>query len=306
MRRIIAFLQRHAGWMVLPVMLVILWLLLGRTASPAQVDPSVASRQVDLIRQAASQTIHPGDTVLLSTVEADVRRAVDATGASVRAFDPAAPADFQTQLAGLLDGYCAANGNPVNAYFIWTDSPGRSAFELGPAVRGLNFFFTFQTLLPYKGYNVYAVDKILRLEPKTMVTTRYCEALNMANGRDVVAILDPRMFTPWIGSVRTANVTWLAADPRRTMRLSGFTIDGLPPLSTYDAHWMGITEAGFTWTFKNRDAEAYREVFSRPGVKDTLLLIDKGAVIGTVAAGFVRECDGDAAQGQYFRRICLK
>jgi hypothetical protein len=292
--------------MVLPVMLLILWLLLNSAAPPARADPSAIARQADLIRQAAASAIHPGDTVLLSTGDDAVRQSVDSTGASIRVFDPAAPVDVQTDLSTLVDGYCTSHGSH-DAYLIWTDDPGRGAFEMGSAMRGLNFFFKFQTLLPYKGYNVYAVDKFLRLEPKTAVIARYCEALNLATGRDVVAILGPRAFSPWIGMVRTAKVTWLAADPLRTMVLSDFTVGGLPPFSTYDAYWLGITESGFTWSFMHRDTEAYREVFSQPGVTDALLLMDKEAVIGLVAAGFVSECGvTDALEGAYFRRVCLK
>ncbi|NMB56246.1 MAG: hypothetical protein GYA15_16265 [Leptolinea sp.] len=300
-----ALIKRHGARLVLPALLVTLWLLPARVWSPVGEDPFAAARQANLIRDAIARSIHPGDDVFLSTADKDVRRAVEAAGAAVHAFDPTAPQDFQIQLAGLLDNHCDRAGGQ-DIYLVWTDSPGRGAFELGPAVREFNFFFRFQAQLPYKGYNVYAVDKFLRLEPKAEMIARYCEAVDIAAGRDVVAILDPRAFTPWIGSVTTANVTWLAADPKRTTRLSDFAVDGLPPVSTYDAYWMGFQLMDFTWSYKNSDAEAYREVFSRPGVNDALLLIDKKTIIGLVARGFVRECDEDVAVGRYFRRVCIK
>ena len=300
-----ALIKRHGARLVLPAMLLALWLLPARAWSTAMPDPAAAARSTDLIRQAAARSIRPGDDVFLSTADGDVRRAVEDAGAVVHTFDPAAPQDFQVQLAGMLDDHCGRGGGQ-DAYLIWTDSPGRGAYELGPAVRGLNFFFRFQALLPYEGYNVYAVDKILRLEPKPEMVARYCEAVDTAAGREVVAILDPRAFTPWIGSVTTGNVTWLAADPLRTTRLSDFTVDNMPPVSTYDAYWMGFQVMDFTWSYTNSDAGAFKEVFNQPGVKGALLLMDKDAVTGPVAGGYVRECEGDGSAGKYFRRVCTK
>ena len=291
--------KRHAGRLVLPALLLTLWLLPAWMTSPAGPDEAAAARQPELIRRVAAQSIRPGDDVFLSTMYGGVRRAVEDTGASVHVFDTAAA--FPAQLVNVLDAYCARAAYP-DAYLVWT---GDAAAMAGPA-RDVNVYFRFEALLPYEGYNVYAVDKIVRLRPKAEMIARYCEAVEIAAGRDVVAILEPGAFTPWIGSVTTGQVTLLAADPVRTSRLSDFTVVNMPPVAAYDAHWMGITEEGFTWSFKNRDAEAYREVFTRPGVKDALLLIDKGAVIGPVAERYIRECDDNLNGGVFFRRLCLK
>lgn len=293
------FIKRHAGRLVLPALLLTLWLLPAWAWSTAGPALAAAARQPELIRRAAAQSIRPGDDVFLSTGDAEVRRVVEDSGAAVHGFDT--PAAFPAQLVTVLDAYCARAAYP-DAYLVWT---GDAAAMAAPA-RDVNEYFRFEALLPYKGYNVYAVDKIVRLRPKTEMIARYCEAMDMAGGRDVVVLLEPETFSPWIGSVTTGQVTWLAADPVRTFRLSDFTVVNMPPVAAYDAHWMGITEEGFTWTFKNRDAEAYREVFTRPGAEDALLLMDKGAVIGPVAAGYVMECDDRGAVGQYFRKVCLK
>lgn len=291
--------KRHAGRLVLPALLLTLWLLPAWVWSTAEPDPTAAARQPELIRRAAAQSIRPGDDVFLSTGDAEVRRAVEDTGAAVHMFDTAA--EFPAQLVTVLDAYCARAAYP-DAYLVWT---GGAAAMAAPA-RDVNVYFRFEALLPYEGFNVYAVDKIVRLRPKTEMIARYCEAVDLAGGRDVVAILEPEAFTPWIGSVTAGQVTLMAAHPVRTFRLSDFTVVNMPPVAAYDAHWMGITEEGFTWPFKNRDAEAYREVFTHPGAKDALLLVDKGAVIGPVAEGYVRECDDNLNGGVFFRRLCLK
>ena len=296
-----ALIKRHGARLVLPALLLTLWLLPARVWSPAGADPSAASRQADLIRDEVARSIRPGDDVFLSTADGDVRRAVDAAGAFVHPFDPAAGPAFTAELVNVLDTYCARADYPA-AYLVWT---GDAADMAGPA-RDVNVYFRFEAVLPYEGYNVYAVANIVRLRPKTEMVARYCEAVDTAAGREVVAILDPRAFTPWIGSVTTGNVTWLAADPLRTTRLSDFTVDNMPPVSTYDAYWMGFQVMDFTWPYTNSDAEAYKEVFSRPGVKDALLLMDVGAFTGPVAQGYVRECEGHDSAGKYFGRVCIK
>ncbi len=302
MRRAAGYFSRHIGRMVLPVIILLLWLMTDSASPSVGVDPSVVQRTSDLIQQATAQSIQPGDNVLFSTPDDSIHRSLNTTGAILREIDLKSPDAFQTELTALLDGYCSGTMTSTAAYLIWTEN----AFTLGPAMRGVNFFFNFQAVLPYKGYNVYAVDKFLRLKPKTDVIGRYCEARKTAVGRDVVVILEPRAFSPWIGSVRMANITWLASDPLRVMLLSDFTVDGMPPVSTYDAYWLGFDTVGFPWSYKNSDAVAYREVFSHPGVKDSLLLMDKGAVIGPVAGGYVRECEVDDSERKYFRRVCAK
>ncbi len=297
-----ALIKRHGVRLVLPALLLALWLLPARAWSTVKPDPAAAARSTDLIRQAAARTIRPGDDVFLSTVDGDVRRAVDAAGAAVHAFDPAGEPAFPAELVTVLDRYCARADYP-DAYLVWT---GDAAAMAGPA-RDVNVYFRFGALLPYEGYNVYAMANIVRLRPKSDMIARYCEAVDMAAGREVVAILDPGAFTPWIGSVTTGNVTWLAAEPERVFKLSAFTVDNMPPVAAYDAHWMGITEEGFIWPFRNRDAEAYKDVFNRPGAEDALLLMDKDAVTGPVAEGYVRECEGDDSEaGEYFQRVCIK
>lgn len=297
-----ALIKRHGARLVLPALLLTLWLLPARVWSLAGADPSAASRQADLIREEVARSIRPGDDVFLSTADGDVRRAVDAAGAAVHLFDPADAPAFTAELVNVLDTHCARADYPA-AYLVWT---GDAADMAGPA-RDVNVYFRFEAVLPYEGYNVYAVANIVRLRPKTEMVARYCEAVETAAGRETVAILDPEVFTPWIGSVTTGNVTWLAAEPERVFRLSDFTVDNMPPVAAYDAYWMGITEEGFTWPFRNRDAEAYRDVFARPGAEDALLLMDKDAVIGPVAQGYVRECDDeDDFAGKYFRRVCIK
>lgn len=295
-----ALIKRHGARLVLPALLLTLWLMPARAWSTAMPHPAAAARSMGLIRQATARTIRPGDDVFLSTADEDVRRAVDAAGAAVHLFDPADAPAFTAELVTVLDTHCARADYPA-AYLVWTNDAADMA---GPA-RDVNVYFRFETLLPYEGYNVYAVANIVRLRPKTEMVARYCEARKLAAGREVVAILDPRAFTPWIGSVTTGNVTWLAAEPERVFRLSAFTVDNMPPVAAYDAYWMGITEEGFTWPFRNRDAEAYRDVFARPGAEDALLLMDEDAVTGPVAAGYVRECDDeDDLAGKYFRRVC--
>jgi hypothetical protein len=303
MRGLSPTLRNKAARFVLPAVLLVLYLYLRVLISSAQSDPSAAAHEVNGIRAAAA-VIKPDDVVLLSTGSAAVQQVMEQTGASVKAIDATNWPGFETDLVHVLDGYCGQAAAP-SIYYVWTEDTPGGALELGKAARAVNFFFQFQALLPYEGYNAYAVDKILRLEPKWEAIARYCDALALAGGRDVVAILSPGDFSPWIGSMRVGRVTWLASDPTRTMTLSDFTVENLPPVTAYDANWMGITESGFTWTYNNSDAEAYREVFSRPGVKDTLLLAGNAAVIGPVTEGYVRECDGNFFGGLFLRRICL-
>jgi hypothetical protein len=179
---------------------------------------------------------------------------------------------------------------------------------LGSVARALNFLFAFEAVLPYRGADALAIDKFLRLQPKESVFQSYCEAAELAGDRPVLVILDSDAFSPWIGSVVTGRVTWLAASPERHMVESQFAVAGMPPLLTYDVFWLSQVPYFGRWEFPNQDKAAYELAVANSRARDSLVLVDREAMLGTIARSHLAECRGGEPllKSRLFRQMCFK
>jgi len=310
MRSWMARLEPHAGLIVLFALLIVLWQALQAAAS-FEPDAAYAERRAaDAIRQASREILHPGDRVFLSSQNSPVRQALQELRANVYLIDPPDANGVETPLLQVLDDYCQRDEAQEEqaAYWIWTMDNPRTLMLLGQAARALNFFFGFQAVLPYRGSEAFAIDKLLRLQPKDDIISSYCEAGRVAATGPVLVVLDADRFSPWIGSMATGRITWLASGPEREMAASDFAVQDMPPLLTYDVYWMGQVPLFPSWVFTNQDMAAYDRTAQMSKVQAGVVLVDRKAELGITALRYLRECRLEEAslESSLFRQMCFK
>jgi hypothetical protein len=137
---------------------------------------------------------------------------------------------------------------------------------------------------------------------------RYCEALRVAGDAPVIVILDAGRFSPWIGSVVTGPITWLASGPERKMSTSDFAVNGMPPLVTYDVYWMGQLQGVPSWTFSNQDMAAYEQVVQAGSANGSVVLVDQDARLGATALRYLRDCrpEETSLRSSLFHQMCFQ
>ncbi|RPJ75885.1 MAG: hypothetical protein EHM20_08240 [Alphaproteobacteria bacterium] len=306
----IKFFKDNLGKFFIVGFLLIIWQTLQISSSALSPVDISNMRPVEAIRREAKSIIKPGDVVFLSTQNKIIQQTIDQSGASVHKFDSTDETGFNAALQQVLDEYCNQDQKQDKPaiYFIWSNDNKLSAMELSQAARGLNFFFSFQAVLPYKGSDAFAIDKFLRLQPKENIIRRYCEVKRLAGTRQVLLTIDASEFSPWIGSVVTGNITWLANDPIRKMTNSDYAVKDMPPLVTFDVYWMSQLYSNFYWSFENQDLAAYDLAVGQAKAENYLVLVDRHAKLGITALRYLKECDHDQSipQSQLFRQICIK
>lgn len=301
--------KNNLGNIAFLILLVILWQSL-QVASSINIDGEAeTSREIDAIRRASPDIIKPGDIVILTSENPQIRKDIDLLGASIHQFIPTDTNGFQLELTDVLQSYCNSDKDPSEpVYFIWTQDNKQSAMELSNAVRDLNFFFSFQALLPYEGSSAFAIDKLLRLHPKENMIQRYCEVSALSGNNRVMVVIDANDFSPWIGSVNIGRITWLASNPTRKIEKSDFSVEDMPPLIGYDVYWLGVLDNGFVWTYENQDTNAYNQAVDQIKSQNGIVLMDRKATLSDLAGRFVKECDKETVllESQLFRQMCLK
>ena len=302
--------KNNISQFTLLVLFIFLWQTLQISSSTIFNDEDAKNRQIDVIRKVSPSIIKAGDEVILSTHNVYIRKDINQLGASLYEFDSIDPIGFENKLIQILDKYCKNNQEKDNPayYFIWTKDNNSTTMELSKATRSLNFFFVFQALLPYQGSEAFAIDKILRLQPKENMIRRYCEANKFSGINQGLLIIDANEFSPWIGSVEIGKFTWLANDPTRKMTNSDYSVIDMPPLVTYDVFWLGVLYTPNYWTFENQDTEAYEQVVNQIKGQNGIVLMDRKAALGITSTRFVKECDREKVllESQLFRQMCLK
>jgi hypothetical protein len=299
------------GQFAILVLFVILWQTLQIATTRSLLgEEHTADRQINVISEVSKRIIKSGDIVFLSTKSAVIGTELDNLGASVNRFNSNDATGFDTQLILVLDRFCNLDQEmmPPVTYFVWTVDSQQTIMELSNAARGLNFYFYFQALLPYKGSNAFAIDKVLRLQPKENLIHRYCEAKKIAESKPVLMVIDGKEFSPWIGSVKTGQITWLSSNPIRQMQNSDYVVIDMPPLATYDVYWMGQIYSKPYWSFENQDTEAYEKAVELIKAQNGIVLVDRQAELVVPAKNFITECDNAQSllQSQLFRQMCLK
>jgi len=304
------FIKNNLGRIAFFTLLVFLWQSLQIASSIILNGEAATTRVVDAIRQVSPDIIRSGDIVLLSTQNALVQNDIDRLGALTYKFNPKDNDGFQIVLAEVLQSYCnlGKGQNKPLIYFIWTQDNKQTAMELSSAVRTMNFFFTFQALLPYEGSSAFAIDKMLRLLPKEKMIKRFCEATELTGNNQVVLVLNENEFSPWIGSVNIGRITWLSGDPDRKMFTSDFIVKDMPPLIGYDVYWLEALNKGFSWSFVNQDTEAYEKAVKHLKTQNGIVLVDSEIELGSTATRFIKECDRNQVlvESQLFHQMCLK
>ncbi len=310
MHKLKSSLKSNFGRILILVLFIIIWQILQFSASSQLDEESSKNRATGAIRQASQNIIKSDDIVFISSHNASILQDVEQIGVSFYEFDSGDTNGFNTALLEVLDKYCSTNWAQGNhdAYFIWTMDNNQTTMDLSNAARGLNFFFTFQAVLPYEGSNAYAIDKFLRLQPKENIIQRYCEAKRLTITTPVILIIDANEFSPWIGSVISGRVTWLANDPIRKMTNSDYTIINMPPLRTYDVYWLAQLYSNPTWSFENQDMAAYELAVKQGKTQSSIVLVDREARLGITASRYLQKCDNKKTQfeSKLFRQMCLK
>jgi len=268
------------------------------------------SKQSYLVLEKAQTILKPGDNVILSTGNNSFQDKLEKNDINVYSFDAKNKDDFDHQLLQILDHQCVSSTQfqSPNAYFIWTQDNKNSIMNLGPAAREMNFYFTFQAVFPYQGSDVFIIDKVLRLFPKEKILNRYCEAKRLIENNQAVIIIDKNDFSPWIGSINTSSITWLANNPIRQMKNSDFAVINMPPMITYDVFWMGQLYSEPSWSFKNQDHEAYGKAIENIKKAGGIILKDKGLPLGSVASQYLNECMNNQVtiNSPQFEPLCLQ
>jgi hypothetical protein len=306
----INYLKNNIGKFTILALFIILWQTLQISASSSLDEEYSKNRHIDVIRQVSQSIIKPGDIVFLSSHNALIQQAVDRLGASVFKFDSIDAIGFEAVLIQVLDKYCDLDQEQDKPaiYFIWTLDNKQTIMELSNAARGLNFLFGFQALLPYKGSDVFVIDNILGLQPKKNIIHRYCEANKLSGTRQVLLVVDANEFSPWIGSVITGRITWLASDPARNMINSDFAVKDRPPLVSYDVYWSKQLNSNLFWTFENQDMAAYELSVEQAKTQNSLVLVDRQAKLGITALRYLKECDNEQStiESELFHQVCIK
>jgi hypothetical protein len=309
MQKLIKFLKSNYGNIFILAFFLVLWQTLQISASTV-LDNYSTMRQFGSIEEAAKDILKPDDIVFLSSKNEYVRNAVSQTGASEYKFDSIDSNGFETALLQVLNKYCTAGTvlDKSNTYFIWTMDNKQTTMEMSKAARGLNFFFTFQALLPYQGSDAFAIDKILRLQPKVNMIRRYCEANKLSGTKSVLLIVDAKDFSPWIGSVVTGHITWLASDPTRTFSNSNYIVKDMPPLVTYDVYWLGQLYSNPSWSFENQDNAAYKLSVEQINTRNSVVFVDRQTGLGSIALRYLKECpiEQSSLASDLFRQLCFK
>jgi hypothetical protein len=301
--------EKFAGLIIL-ALLVILWQSLRFASSYSPYPEYAKNRHLEAVRQVSPSILKPGDNVFLSTQNSSIQEAIARSGANVYKFDSKDTAGFDAALLKVLDERCRLDPGQAQsgAYFIWTKDNELAAMDLSHAARNLNFFYFFQAVLPYRGADAFAIDDILRLQPKEGLIDRYCEARRLGVNKQVLMIIDTNDFSPWIGSVKTGPVTWLASDPTRNMAVSDFAVKDLPPLLTYDVYWMGQLSFIPYWTFTHQDRAAYEEAVKQAKSQGSVVLVDKGLKLGASTQTFLEQCASGQppVKSKILRQMCLR
>ena len=294
-------------------MLATVALLWESAQAAAAVDPqqeAATTRAVEAIRRAAREIVKAHDDVFVSTPDPEIRQTLGQLGATIHELDSSnamvTGGPLYQVLGTLCQGSHEAAGRAI--YWVWTRKNDRSAVQLAPAARSLNYFFAFRAVMALEGDGAFAIDKLLKLEPKASMIRDYCEITRLSNARPAVVVLSSERFSPWIGAVVTGPITWLASSPKREMEVADFAVRDMPPLLTYDVYWMGQVPPFSSWTFANQDMAAYEEAVRGGKSADSLVLVDRGAKLGPAAMRFLKDCPVDEApiQSSQFRQMCFK
>lgn len=287
-----------------------LWQSIMISSTVSFADDDAKNRQINTIIQISKSQLRQGNIVFLSTRNSSVSQNITHLEKSIYPFEAKDVPGFETQLTKVLNSHCSLGQDQVAPvyYFIWTQDTSQTTMDLSSAVRDLNFFFTFQTIMPYEGDSAYAIDKILRLLPKEEIINRYCEVNRISGNETAMVVMEADHFSPWIGSVNTGRIIWLASDPVRTSTTSNFVVKDMPPMISFDVFWMSRFKNGFTWTFMNQDTAAYRQDAQIIKDKNGIVLVDQNAKLGSPALNYLRDCDNGKKLivSQIFRQMCLK
>jgi hypothetical protein len=301
--------KNNIGKISFLVLFVILWQTLQTASTTSIENEYLKNRQIEVLSLVSSEIFKPGDRVFLSTQNSTLQKVINGLGNSVYYFDANDAARSETELIKVMDTYCSMGKEQENpaTFFIWTQDTSQTAMELSSTVRKLNFFYSFQAVLPYEGSSAYAIDKVLRLIPKQNIINRYCEATKLSGYEQIIYIIDSNEFSPWIGSMKTGRITWLASEPTRKMKISDFVVKDMPPLLGYDVYWVGTLEKGYSWTFENQDMAAFDQTVKLAKKQNSIFLIDRNTVFGNTAQRFFTECNGvSLVDSKLFRQICMK
>lgn len=299
----------NLGQLLLFGALLGMWLL-GQSAGSFDSESGGATdRMVRALEGAIDTAIQPEDVVFLSTRNPELVQAYTRRGPNTLPLDVSGLGDRPDPILSVLEAGC---GNEASAarqiFWVWSPDPGQLGLQWGQTARELRFFYDFQAVLRYQGDEAFAMDKLVRLLPKKYTADRYCEAKRLVGLQPAVLVLDARHFAPWIGAVITGRLTWLSSSPRREMSTSDFAVVDMPPFLAYDVYFMGQVPMLRSWIFQNRDLAAYTSAIAAAKSNGSVVLVDRNARLGAVAARFLRDCPSgqDVKASDLFTQMCLK
>jgi hypothetical protein len=309
MKRLARWIHANAAALMMLAVSGVFWLT---TMVGASYDPEAhtdSQRTDAALVQASRDVLQPGDIVVDSTRIAPMARILSELGVRVSTLNPNLAGTAQTAVTELLRRQCGPETDQADTatYWIWNEDAWTAADTLGPAARPLNFMFAFQAVLRYEGDAAFAIDKFLQLVPRERVILDYCEAMRLVPEGNVIVLVSPDEFAPWIGPVTTGSITWLASESHRTLREADLAAIDMPPLIGLDAYWVQVSYSP-SWSFTRQERAAYAAIAQKARMQGYPVLLTHGAQLGATAASFFRECRPDETRlnSDRFRELCFR
>jgi hypothetical protein len=296
-------LKNQLGLLVLLVSLGLFWFAMQMAGESVPDTVYSQQKQVEVLKLAVASIVKPGDSVFLSSEDANLKQELEKDGVNIYSFSPKNNVEFEVKLLSWLDQYCQPgqiSGEAKN-YFVWTDDTAGTVQALGNSVRGLNFFSSFEAVIPYHVIQSMVIDKIILLQPRTSLIQRYCELKALTTERPVMVIINVSEFPPLLGSFRSGQIVWLASNETRVMKRTDYEVKNLPSqLFTWS------TNFAEQWSFTNQETDAYLAAIREIKTDDGLFLVDKNTPLGDVPSMFFKICRPAQIATDSFHQLCLK
>lgn len=287
------------------VFLCVLWAAMQAAAKAVPGTVYGKQQQVEAVRQALSQSIKPGDEIFLASQATIIRQELESLGASIYSFTPQDQTGFETLLLKWLDRSCQHDGtlSGSKSYFVWTDDRAGTVASLGNAVRALNFFFSFEAVVPYQGSGILTSDKILLLLPREPLVHRYCEVKKLVANRPVLVVVDVNEFPPLLGSFRSGNIIWLASNESRVMHRADYEVKNL---SVGQQFILWSPNFADSWSFPEQETTAFESAIAEIIKQNGVILVDQDTSLGTVASKYLMKCTTEQPllQNSSFKQMC--